>query len=342
MIEPEVLQRHQLQCSDGLLQWLADESVSLAVVAGGRLVVVSAERVIGDAAEITLDGMVAAAWGGDSLWTFDRWRLWRFVDALAGTPDGLTRRLLLPQSAHTIGLVGASDLALTSAGPMLASSLFSCLAVPDERLAFRPVWAPPWVSALRPESRTGLSGMAACAGLVDAVTLATKSDEPEADRAFAGTGLVLTTDGAEVVGGLTYPRHPRWWDETLLVAEGGSGRLLAVDPARQKVETVTEVPGVAGGLAVHRSHAVLGSSAATRAGVSGLAGGRVPAGTPPRDGFSLVDLERGAVVGDAWFAGHAGPIVSVAVIPDARSAIMADPRTTVSHSTIMVERAEAL
>ena len=69
-------------------------------------------------------------------------------------------------------------------------------------------------------------------------------------------------DGEEIIGGLTAPRHPRWWRDTLLVAEGGSGRLLAVDPARHTAETVTEVPGVAGGLAVHGSHAVLGCSAA--------------------------------------------------------------------------------
>lgn len=342
MVEPQVLQRHHLECSAGLLAWLADESVALAIVAGGRLVVVSAERELGDTAQITLDGIAATAWGGDSLWTFDRWQLWRFVDALAGAPDDQDRRLLLPQSAHTVGLVGASDLALTSTGPVLASSLFSCLVVPDERLAFRPVWAPPWVSALRPESRTGLSGMAVRDGRVDVVTLATKSDDPDVDRALEGTGLVLTTGGAEVVGGLTYPRHPRWWHETLLVAEGGSGRLLAVNPARQEMETVTEVPGVAGGLAVHGSHAVVGSSAATRAGVSGLVGGRVPAGAVSRDGLSLVDLERGIVIGEAWFAGHAGPVVSMAVIPDARTAFVADPRNVVSHSTIMEARAEPL
>ena len=38
-----------------------------------------------------------AAWKDDSLWVFDRWQLWRFVDALAGAADGALRRLLLPQ-----------------------------------------------------------------------------------------------------------------------------------------------------------------------------------------------------------------------------------------------------
>ncbi len=342
MVELQTLRRHYLLCSPGMLEWLADQSVSLAVVAGGRLVVVSAEQAIGDSTEIALDGMAAAAWAGDSLWTFDRWQLWRFVAGWAGEPGAVGRRLLLPQSGHTVGLVGASDLAITEAGPLLASSLFSCLAVPDERLAFRPVWAPPWVSALRPEGRSGLSGVAVRNGLADAVTLAARSDEPEADRALLGTGLVLTTDGEEIVGGLTAPRHPRWWGETLLVAEGGTGRLLAVDPARHAAETITEVPGVAGGLTVHGTHAVLGFSAAARSGVAGVAGGRIPAGATPRDGLSLVDLERGAVTGEAWFEGHAGPVVSITVIPDAPSASIAEPRGRLSRSTIVLERSEAL
>jgi uncharacterized protein (TIGR03032 family) len=342
VVELHTLHRHQLHCSPGLLEWLAHESVSLAIVAGGRLVVVSAKSTIGESTEIGLDGIVATAWDGDSLWTFDRWQLWRFVDAMAGSADTSGRRLLLPQSAHTFGLIGASDLVVTSAGPLLASSLFGCLAVADERLAFRPVWAPPWVSALRPEGRSGLSGVAVRAGVADTVTLTARSDETATDRALEGTGLVLSTDGEQVVSGLTAPRHPRWWGETLLVAEAGSGRLLAVDPTRHAVETVTEVPGVAGGLAVHGSHAVLGFSAATRAGLDGVAGGRLSASQSARDGLSVVDLERGTIIGEAWFAGHAGPIVSVAVIPDAHTVSIAEPRSLVSQSTIIMEQAEAL
>jgi uncharacterized protein (TIGR03032 family) len=273
---------------------------------------------------------------------FDRWQLWRFVDALAGSTESSLRRLLLPQTGHTVGLVDASDLVITAAGPLLASSLFGCLAVPDDRLAFRAVWAPPWLSALRPEGRSGLSGVAVRDGRWNAVTLTSRSDEPGSTDVLDGEGLVLTTEGETVIGGLTAPRHPRWWRDTLLVAEGGSGRLLAVDPAHHAVESVTEVPGVAGGLAVYGSHAVLGCSAAGRGGTAGLSGGRIPAGAPARDGFSLVDLEHGTVVGEAWFAGHAGPVSSIAVIPAARAVSMAEPRSRVSQSTVVVESAQAL
>ncbi len=342
MVDVQTLHRHELRCSPALLEWLADEAVSLAVVAGGRLVVVSAAPTIGDTTEVVLDGVAVVAWKDDSLWVFDRWQLWRFVDALAGAADGALRRLLLPRAGHTVGLVGACDLVMTSTGPLLASSLFGCLAVPDERLAFRAVWAPPWLTALRPEGRSGLSGVAVRDGLADAVTLTTKSDEPGSDHVLEGEGLVLSMDGEEIIGGLTAPRHPRWWRDTLLVAEGGSGRLLAVDPARHTAETVTEVPGVAGGLGVYGSHAVLGCSAVGRGGTAGLSGGRLPIAATPRDGFCLVDLERGAVIGEAWFAGHAGPVTSIAVIRGARTASIAEPRSRVSQSTIVVESAEAL
>ena len=232
MVEVQTLQRHDLRCSPGLLEWLGNERVSLAVVAGGRLVMVSAERTVGDSAEIALDGVTAAAWDSDSLWVFDRWQLWRFVDAMTDPPNTVLRRFLLPQSGHTLGLVGASDLVITSAGPLLASALFGCLALPDECMAFRAVWAPPWITALRPEGRSGLSGVAVRDGLADTVTLTTRNDEPGADQVLEGQGLVISTEGDEVIGGLTAPRHPRWWRSALLVAEGGSGRLLAVDPVR--------------------------------------------------------------------------------------------------------------
>jgi hypothetical protein len=56
----------------------------------------------------------------------------------------------------------------------------------------------------------------------------------------------------------------------------------------------------------------------------------------------VVEHTSGTIIGEAWFAGHAGPVVSVAVIPDARTASIADPRQAVSHSTIRVEGVEAL
>ena len=254
---------------------------------------------LGQTTDLSLDGIAALASADDSLWTLDKWQLWQFVDILAdhdgASPAG--RRLLVPQCAQTIGLVGPTDLTLTSAGPMVASSLFSCIAVLDDHFSFRPVWTPPWISALVPESRTGVTGVAGRDGWADVVTLAGKSDEVNGwVESVRGGGLVVTMDGDEVLGGLTYPRHPRWWGDRLLVMEAGTGRLLSIDRDGTS-ETVVTVPGVGGGLAVHDRWALVGFSAATRAGIDGLEGGAPRPGGAPEDGLCLVDLTAGTVVG---------------------------------------------
>ena len=186
MVDVQTLHRHELRCSPALLEWLADEAVSLAVVAGGRLVVVSAAPTIGDTTEVALDGVAAVAWDGDSLWVFDRWQLWRFVDALAGAADGALRRLLLPRAGHTVGLVGRQR-----PGDDVGGTPPRLVAVRLPGCARRTVGLPSRVGATladRPPARrrSGLSGVAVRDGLADAVTLTTKSDEPGSDHVARG------------------------------------------------------------------------------------------------------------------------------------------------------------
>lgn len=331
--------------------WMADEAVSLAVAAGGHLFLCGVDPPLGGTSELLLDEVGAVAWSQEQLWTLDRWQLWRFVGAppeRTGEPG--RPRLLLPQSAQTLGLVAASDLVITPEGPLVASMLFSCLLRPDPRYSFRTVWVPPWVSALLPESRTGLTGVAVRGDrAAHVVTLAGRSDHANGWAATPDGGLVLTTEGDELAGGLNFPRHPRWWGDRLLFLEAGSGRLIALNQ-RGDAETVTTVPGVAGGLAVHGDVALVGYSAAARSGIDGLAGrgGPPPAGAPT-DGVCLVDLNTGGVVGHATFAGHAGPVQSIAVITEPTdspglwgSTSIAPPRGLLSQSTVVMAAPEPL
>lgn len=341
---PITLFSRHLECSSGLIEWMAAEEVSLAVAAGGHLFLCGVHAPLGATSELRLDEIGAVAWSQDQLWTLDRWQLWRFVvvgQDRSTTADG--SRLLLPQSAQTLGLVVASDLVLTPEGPLVASMLFSCLLRPDARFSFRPVWAPAWVSALVPESRTGLTGVAVRDGGPDVVTVAARSDQPHGWAASHNDGRVLTTEGDELVGGLNFPRHPRWWGDRLLFLEAGTGRLVALDPSGNG-ETVATVPGVAGGLAIHGAWALVGYSAAARSGIDGLEGGP-PAEVTPSDGVCLVDLASGVIAGHATFAGHAGPVQSVAVVAEANGATtttIAPPRGLLSQSTVVMAAPESL
>jgi uncharacterized protein (TIGR03032 family) len=338
---PITLFTRDLECSAPLRQWMEAQEVSLAVAAGGHLFLGGGDPPLGAPSELVLDDVGAVAWSRDQLYTLDRWQLWRFVDiapARAGAAAG--PRLLLPQSAQTLGFVAVSDMVLTAEGPLVASLLFSCLLRPDPRYSFRPVWAPAWVSALLPESRTGLTGVAVRGDGEMVVTVAGKSDQPNGWAAQLHDGLVLTADGDELAGGLSFPRHPRWWGDRLLFLEAGTGRLVVLD-RDGGCETVTTVPGVAGGLTLHGDWAFVGYSAAARSGVDGLEGGPPPEGVPT-DGVCLVDLRRGAVAGHATFRGHAGPVQSVAVITATTGTTIAPPRGLLSQSTVVMAAPETL
>jgi uncharacterized protein (TIGR03032 family) len=339
---PITLFSRDLVCSPGLRAWMEKERVNLAVAAGGHLFLAGGDPPMGGSSELVLDDVTAVAWSQNQLLTLDRWQLWRFVDIAPDHGEAAPGpRLLLPQSGQTLGLVGASDLVVTPEGPLVASMLFSCLLRPDPRYSFRPVWIPEWVSALMPESRTGLTGVAVRDGGADVVTLAGRSDQPNGWASSLGDGLVLTTEGDELAGGLSFPRHPRLWGDRLLFLESGRGRLVVLDPDGS-CETVQKVPGVAGGLTLHGDCALVGHSAAARSGVEGLEGGPPLTDGAPKDGVCLVDLRTGDIAGHATFAGHAGPVQSVAVISDTTGTTIAPPRGLLSQSTVVMAATESL
>ena len=339
------LHTHESVVSKGAAAFLDAHDASLAVVAGGRLWLFTEDAGGRPAVlELGLDDATALAWDGDRLWVATGWQLWAYEDAAASTPsDPGGVHALLPQTARTTGGLTVSDLAVTTGGPLVVSALLTCLAVPDDRLSMRPVWVPPGVDALRPETRWLLAGVALRDGLAAFVSAAGRSDEPQGWRTGVdGGGLIMNVAGEVVAAGLTVPRQPRWHGDRLVVADGGTGRLVSVDPGSGGTEVVATLPGVLGALTVTDGVAVVGHGDPSRAGVEGLAGGAVPAGRSLRETVSLVDLVTGAVTGTIEFLGHAGPVTGLAVLPGVRRATVAAPRGTLSQTTVVVGAGEQL
>jgi len=74
--------------------------------------------------------------------------------------------VFVPQVAWYTGDVFAHDVGtLSSDRPIFVNTLVSCLATVDEASSFRPVWIPPFVSALTPEDRCHLNGVAMGGGV---------------------------------------------------------------------------------------------------------------------------------------------------------------------------------
>ena len=326
------LHTHEPRVSEGAATWLAETGASVVVAGAGQLWLITAGpdgRSL--ARQISLDEVGGLAVDGRRLLAATGWQVWSFV--ATPDPEGGTAPVFLPQAAHTTGWIGATDLAVTPSGPVVVSGLFSCLAALDDHHSMRPVWAPPGLTALLPETRWLLSGVAVGRGGAAFVTAGGRSEEPGGwALAPEGAGLLLATDGTEVLGGLTVPRHPRLYDGNVLVIDGGSGRLLAVDGRQGTAETITTVVGVPGALAVSGRVALVAHGDAAWAAAEGLTGG--PAGRPVLDTVTLIDLGTGSAFGTIEFLGRAGPLNALAVVTGSAGGVLAAPRGILAQSTV--------
>src|ERR1019366_3813107 len=140
--------------------------------------------------------------------------------------------------------------------------LFSCLAgiAPDS--SFIPKWRPPFVSALSPEDRCHLNGVAVVDGSPRYVTALGTADTAMGWRENkAAGGVVIDVEtGATVADGLCMPHSPRLHDGRLWLLESGNGALATVDVASGVVSTVAVLPGFTRGLAFAGPFAFVGLS----------------------------------------------------------------------------------
>jgi uncharacterized protein (TIGR03032 family) len=330
---------HHPVVSDGFGRWLAGEGVSVLFVAGDRVWIVgrTADGRI-DAVDRAFGTPVASIAPSEDGILIAGWQVWRFVDGLTRgttTPEGHDR-LFLPQSAVSVGEIGICDLFDGPDGIIFASSRLGCLAMLDRRWSFRPIWAPPWQSALADEDRCHLGGVTCDNAGRTWVTCAGVSDTAEGWRAGRlGGGCVVGTDGTMLVRGLTLPRTLRTFGDHLLVANAGVSELLSVSLASGQTEVVVGSLPVAAGLAVHRHWAIVGLSGPDRKDFAGLPA-IVPGAAPISDGLALVDLDTGRVEGSVHLEGRSQGVASVAVLEATRWPALAVPRGSIARETVSV------
>src|SRR5262249_2106937 len=144
----------------------------------------------------------------------------------------------------------------------IVNTLFSCLCAPHASYSFAPRWRPPFVSALVAEDRCHLNGLAVADGQARYVTALAETDSARGWRPVkvGGGRVIAVASRATIARGLTMPHSPRLVGGRLLVLHSGLGRLVTVDPASGRLETVADLPGYTRGLAIHGSLAFVGLS----------------------------------------------------------------------------------
>jgi uncharacterized protein (TIGR03032 family) len=170
--------------------------------------------------------------------------------------------LYLPRTTYHTGDLNVHDLAFGRDGLWMVNTRFSCLAGLSHDYCFVPRWKPPFLSALVPEDRCHLNGLAMVEGEPRYVTALGTTDVVGGWRASKATGGVLmeVPSGDVLVRGLAMPHSPRWHDGAVWFLNSGAGELCRCRPGDYGYDVVCRLPAYLRGLCFAGQVALVGMS----------------------------------------------------------------------------------
>jgi uncharacterized protein (TIGR03032 family) len=221
------------------------------------------------------------------------------------------------------------DMAITRQGLLASNTRFSTVAQIDGHWNFDPVWQPPFITAVLPEDRCHLNGIAVEDGVLRYVTAFGICDTARGWREApleAGVVLDVQAGGRVLRGGLYLPHSPRLVDGRLLVAEAGRGCLLEIDRQSGAARQIAALPGFTRGIAAGGGVIFVGLSR-----IRGSARNKLlPLATGAASliaGIAAVEAASGAVLGFLHIEGPPREVFDLALLPGIRRAALADGRT---------------
>jgi uncharacterized protein (TIGR03032 family) len=241
------------------------------------------------------------------------------------TPPGLHDACFMPRWSHTTGDLRVHDLAYAGDELWMVNTRFSCLATLDHEHSFVPRWRPPFVTALSPEDRCHLNGLAVVDDVPAYVTALGRTDEPDGWRPDkVSGGVLIDIETSEIiVSGLCMPHSPRWQDGHLWVLESGEGRLGIVDLDRGRVDEVARLPGFTRGLGFVGPYAFVGLSQVREHVFDGLP--LTGEGVDRNCGVWVVDTRSGTIAAFLRFEDLVQELFEVAVLPGLRFPELVEP-----------------
>jgi len=195
---------------------------------------------------IAVDGQRLTVGGQNTVWYF------RNMPAVAPKlePKGKHDAAYLPRQVHVTGDIDIHELAWGKEDLWIVNTRFCCLCTLEPDHSFTPRWRPHFVSALAPEDRCHLNGLAMVDGKPKYVTALGQTDTPGGWRANKRSGGVLMdVERNEVLlEGLSMPHSPRLWAGRLWLLESGQGSLAYADLPNQTWRTVATLPSFTRGI----------------------------------------------------------------------------------------------
>jgi uncharacterized protein (TIGR03032 family) len=241
-------------------------------------------------------------------------------------PAGRHDACFLTRSSHFTGEIQAHELAWSGDDLWLVNTAFGCLCTLDDRHSFVPRWRPPFISGLAAEDRCHLNGLAMAEDQPKYVTALAQTDTPQGWRPNKATSgcLIDVASGETVARGFAMPHSPRVHGGRVWLLHSGAGQLVEIDPASGHVQTVTELPGYARGLALYDRFAFVGLSKIRE---TATFGGMPIADRRPelKCGVGVVDLTTGRLIAHLEFVTGVEEIFDVQVVQGARCPALSGP-----------------
>ena len=128
--------------------------------------------------------------------------------------------------------------------------VFCCLCTLDDDHSFYPRWRPHFVSALAPQDRCHLNGLAMVDGRPQYVTALGQTDSPGGWRENKKDGGILmdVPNNQVLLRQLSMPHSPRWYQDKLWFLESGEGSLALANPQQGTWQTIIKLPGFTRGI----------------------------------------------------------------------------------------------
>jgi uncharacterized protein (TIGR03032 family) len=287
--------------------------------------------------------------------------VWEFHDMPAvgrklDTPESPAHHdaAFLPRTTHITGDVQIHEMVWVPSSKSVATgkrklsklwfvnTRFSCLATRSGLYNFVPRWRPRFISALTPEDRCHLNGIALRDGKVRYVTALGETDTPGGwrDNKRSGGVLIDVASNETIVRGLSMPHSPRWHNGQLWVLNSGSGGVGTVDERTGRYEEICRLPGFTRGLDFAGPYAFVGLSQVRESAVfSGIS----IADMKQEDrccGVWIIDTRSGQIAGFVKFTEGVQEIFAVQVLRGLRwPEVLNEDRKRIAESYELPDKA---
>jgi len=249
----------------------------------------------------------------------------------------------LPRRVHHSGDIRIHEMAYIGREIWAVNTRFSCLCTFDADSSFVPRWRPNFVSALAPEDRCHLNGMAIKDGRIKLVSCLGATDTPggwRENKRDGGRVLDIET-GETVISGLSMPHSPRFHGGHVWILESGYGTISTADLKTGKTQIIAKLPGFTRGLDFYGPFAFIGLSQVRESAVfSGIPLVEELSESERTCGVYVVDVRNGATVAFLRFEGIVQEIFAVTVLPSIKFPdVVNEPGETLDSSFVLPDEA---